>query len=118
VTSLHKTVTRQRHDCDLNPGPSAPASSTLTTVLPSHHMHMCKEDSVKCVVLVLLAGSGVLHLGLARSCNNGLACITDRLVSANRLTMESNKPRPISIFFTSQFSLIFVPTRGRCERRC
>jgi len=31
VNSLPKTVTRQRRDCDLNPGPSAPESSTLTT---------------------------------------------------------------------------------------
>ena len=31
-----ETVTRQRRDCDLNPGPSAPESSTLTTRLPSH----------------------------------------------------------------------------------
>jgi len=36
VNRLPKTVTRQRHDCDLNPGPSAPESSTLTTRLPSH----------------------------------------------------------------------------------
>jgi len=36
VNSLPKTVTRQRSGCDLNPGPSAPESSTLTTRLPSH----------------------------------------------------------------------------------
>ena len=36
VNSLSKTVTRQRRGCDLNPGPSAPESSTLTTRLPSH----------------------------------------------------------------------------------
>ena len=36
VTSLPKTVTRQRCGCDLNPGPSAPESSTLTTRLSSH----------------------------------------------------------------------------------
>ena len=36
VISLPKTATRQRRDCDLNPGPSAPESSTLTTRLPSH----------------------------------------------------------------------------------
>jgi len=36
VNSLPKTVTRQRRDCDLNPGPSPPDSSTLTTRLPSH----------------------------------------------------------------------------------
>jgi len=35
VSSLPKTVTRQRRSCDLNPGPSAPESSTLTTRLPS-----------------------------------------------------------------------------------
>jgi len=35
VNSLPKTVTRQRRDCDLNPGPSAPEPSTLTTRLPS-----------------------------------------------------------------------------------
>jgi len=36
VNSLPKTVTRQRRGCDLNPGPSPPESSTLTTRLPSH----------------------------------------------------------------------------------
>jgi len=36
ANSLPKTVTRQRRSCDLNPGSSAPESSTLTTRLPSH----------------------------------------------------------------------------------
>jgi len=36
VNSLPKTVIRQHRDCDLNPGPTAPESSTLTTRLPSH----------------------------------------------------------------------------------
>jgi len=35
VNSLPKTVTQQRRECDLNPGPSAPESSTLTTRLPA-----------------------------------------------------------------------------------
>jgi len=35
VNSLPKTVTRQRRGCDLNPGPSAPESSMLTTRLKS-----------------------------------------------------------------------------------
>ena len=34
VNSLPKTVTGERRDCDLNPGPSAPESSTLITRLP------------------------------------------------------------------------------------
>ena len=41
VNSLPKTVTRQRRNCDLNPGPSAPESSTLTTRLPSHPAVEC-----------------------------------------------------------------------------
>jgi len=47
VSSLPKTVTRQRRGCDLNPGPSAPKSSTLTTRLPSHpnsKLHMTPKD--------------------------------------------------------------------------
>jgi len=40
VNSLPKTVTRQRRDCDFNPGPSAPESSTLTTRLPSHPFYL------------------------------------------------------------------------------
>jgi len=36
VNSLPKTVSRQRRGCDLNPGPFAPESSTLSTRLPSH----------------------------------------------------------------------------------
>jgi len=32
VHSLPKTFTRQRRGCDLNPGPSAPESSTLNTL--------------------------------------------------------------------------------------
>jgi len=37
VNSLPKTVTRQRQGCDLNPDPTAPESSTLTSRLPSNH---------------------------------------------------------------------------------
>ena len=32
MNTLPKTVTRQRSGCDLNPGPSAPKSSTLTVI--------------------------------------------------------------------------------------
>jgi len=39
VNSLPKTVTRQRRDCDLNPGRTAPESSTLTTRLPSQPVY-------------------------------------------------------------------------------
>jgi len=39
VSSLPKTVTRQRRDCDLNLGPSVPESSTL----PSHRPMTCTK---------------------------------------------------------------------------
>ena len=51
ANSLPKTVTRQRRGCDLNPGPSAPESSTLTTRLPSHPE---KEPIFFCVHLFLV----------------------------------------------------------------
>ena len=43
VNSLPKTVTRQRRGCDLNPGPTATESSTLTTRLPSHFIEHDKS---------------------------------------------------------------------------
>jgi len=46
VNSLPETVTRQRRNCDLNPGPTAPESSTLTTQLPSRPFRQYKL--VKC----------------------------------------------------------------------
>jgi len=46
VNSLHETVSRQRRDCDLNPGPSAPESSTLTTRLPSHPGYASMSDRI------------------------------------------------------------------------
>jgi len=50
VNSLPKTVTRQRRDCDLNPGPSAPESSTLTTRLPSHPGCICIDTKWTCAL--------------------------------------------------------------------
>ena len=57
VNSLPETVTRPRRGCDLNPGRSAPESSTLTTRLPSHHVAMLflsekLDDSNQCVMAV------------------------------------------------------------------
>ena len=56
VNSLPKTVTRQRRDCDLNPGPSAPEFSTLTTRLPNHpeiqlHNNNKRDDVCGAVVM-------------------------------------------------------------------
>ena len=47
MNSLPKTFTRQRRGYDLNPGPSAPESSTLTTRLPSRRVRpTCSKKSL------------------------------------------------------------------------
>jgi len=65
VNSLPKNVTQQRRGCDLNPGPSAPESSTLTTRLPSHHC--MAMGAIKC------HGSPTEVLTTATVCAEGLA---------------------------------------------
>jgi len=52
VNSLPKTVTGQRRGCDLNPGPFAPESSTLTTRLPSHPVNNNCHDNVYGAVIM------------------------------------------------------------------
>jgi len=47
VNSLPKTVTRQLRGCDLNPGPSAPESGTLTTRLPNHPCAQKSRSTVR-----------------------------------------------------------------------
>jgi len=46
VNSLPKAVTGQRRGCDLNPGPSAPESSTLTTRLPSDPIYVTYSSTI------------------------------------------------------------------------
>jgi len=56
VNSLPKTVTRQRRSCDLNPGPAAPESSTLTTRLPSHHPR--SSNSLIIIIIISCCSTG------------------------------------------------------------
>jgi len=67
VNSLPKTVTRQRCDCDLNPGPSAPESSMLPGV-----------------VFVMFQGCG-LGLETLSRCNN----VSSRTNTSRRLVSVS-----------------------------
>ena len=60
MNSLRKTVTRQRRDCDLNPGPSAPESSTLTTRLPGVHVNNMKKRT--CLFLNSLSATFTLQV--------------------------------------------------------
>ena len=62
VNSLRKTVTRQRRGFDLNPGPSAPEPSTLTTRLPSRSSHSLVEFS-HCIALQIRFCRTVVNSG-------------------------------------------------------
>jgi len=62
VNSLHKTITRQRRGCDMNPGPSAPesqhANHSLSILLNKILCTCCTHD---CVLVLLLCLCIVLH---------------------------------------------------------
>jgi len=61
VDSLPKTVTRQHRSCHLNPGPSAPESSTLTTRLPSHPVYYMNNVNISVTLLLLLCGQEYIN---------------------------------------------------------
>jgi len=61
---LPKTVTRQRRGCDLNPGPFAPESSTLTTRLPRRS----KSPPLPRLRFVILMTD-------TRRCNHNFVCL-------------------------------------------
>ena len=77
VNSLNKTVTRQRHGCDLNSGPTVPESSMLTTWIPSHStVGHCKPFAkLNCnhfqdvTVMQLMLQNMILVLVLVRYCS-------------------------------------------------
>jgi len=62
VSSLPKTVTRQRRDCDLNPDPSPLESSTLATRLPSHTL---THDDTE--IWTTVSENGTINLAKYRS---------------------------------------------------
>jgi len=65
VNSLPTTVTRQRRDCDLNPGPSVPESSTLTTRLPSHPLRDINASTIHTAIKLSLKS---INTGVIREC--------------------------------------------------
>ena len=68
VNSLPKTVTRQRRGCDLNPGPSAPESSKLTTWPPSHYYSSAAYS---------VATGGIMLLTCPSICACVCACVPE-----------------------------------------
>jgi len=83
VNSLPKTVTRQRCGCDLNPGPSAPESKTLTTRLPSHPQN-CKSEVVISISAEVAVKVATAHFSLTSNVTYR-CCIIKKCGYANTL---------------------------------
>jgi len=99
VNSLPKTVIRQRRGCNLNPGPSASESSTLTT-RPSSHPHLGRAtQTVVCVcALGHSLGNKVLAdhpTGIDEQKQTRVQMITDS-AEFIRDTIASNRSLPIA----------------------
>ena len=77
VNSLPKTVTRQRRGCVLNPGPSAPESSTLTARLPKRpadwEYSNCRQAPVVSACTVLFVSISQV-IGCEDRLRNDLYC--------------------------------------------
>ena len=85
----------QRRDCALNPGPSAPESSTLTTRLPSHR-ELHAGDNYEAARGI--AGRAAVRLGLASSL---FYFISDAWTRAH---LQSNEINAKSISFLFHFT--------------
>ena len=72
MNSLPKTVTRQHRACDLNPGPSAPESSTLTTRL-TLTLDTCNPLTTITLTVTLSTNSMALNPTMTRgqTCRSG-----------------------------------------------
>ena len=98
VNSLPKTVARQRRGCDLNPDPTAPESSTLTTRLPSHPMATYIETKVNESLFSLLRRLSTWHcphlLLSAGACCTAPAVVIDIYLPAGR--SAANPPATVA----------------------
>ena len=87
MNSLLKTVTRQRHDCDLNPDPSEPESSTLTTRLPSHPIPCYEEIPISTKIRVLPCENLSKNLDLENVQNSSMVELADHRRSTHRIAV-------------------------------
>ena len=109
VNSLPKTVARQRRDCELNPGPSAPESSTLTTRLPSCAVSVIKRLSVRLAVCPVRRFVRLSHRSTAARADGGFAAEVGR----------GSKCRPIAAAAARHAGRVnFGPTVKEVRQNC
>jgi len=82
VNSLPNTVTRQRRGCDLNPGPTASESGSLTTRLPNHPLvfknFFCSLKTKFIELFIVMSGTVSFRVVLSADGRRG----TDRRLAA------------------------------------
>ena len=97
VISLPKTVTRQHRGCDLNPGPSAPESSTLTTRLPSHHTTAAADKFQLVSASHSSSATAVMAVSSQLGCQHDTACWPHLLLNAGLRRRCCWPPAPAAI---------------------
>jgi len=128
VSSLPKTVTRHRRDCDLNPGPSEPESSTLITRLPSHPLqYVIGECTVRNVSWFCWQEAVLPQTDRATRCvsRNLVNCATVRTgctTNAEQIVvimeMENyGRPTCYKLCTSSKFASILVAVIHKLHRR-
>ena len=100
VNSLPKTVTRQRRDCDLNLGPSAPESSTLTTRLPYTHTHPHTHTHTHGTRKVKQIW---ISLKQETVCGSGISWVICKSAPCFR---QTTTPAPTTLFFTGRMPFL------------
>ena len=110
MNSLPQTVTRQRRGCDLDPGPSAPESSKLTSRLASNLLR-----EVHVLSSLLCAGHGGRRRAFSRCCGKSTtrtSCSSARFVSVTFSSALANFCRSRS----SSSELNNILGTGRTEK--
>jgi len=112
VSSLPKTVTRQRSDCDSNPGPSAPESSTLTTRLPSHPLPSSLLARIVKWLRVQVSRWTVRRTGVLR-CHRSFIVIQLRCFTTKRISSKFRTLLPSQYVFThTRLTALFLDYPG------
>jgi len=124
-----------RRDCDLNPGPSAPESSTLTTRLPSHPKYTCCEQIFilssqdEAYVLDLVHDSYDWHPTIFATASRHLVrppvvlgpapLLSERPRGQNVLTWRGFRRRPLPVYIGLYIPVMSAVHAGRpTDRLC
>ena len=109
VNSLPKTVTRQRSGCDLNPGPSVPESSTLTTRLLSHSQTTQQHKTMLTECHLNTAQQDVLSFSLNQSMKEHSETVT----VTNYQNADCSLRKKVTVSFLIIFGTLLFPIQTR-----